>query len=343
MTFRAFLSLLRGGQIRVLGSLSKAARDYHRVAFLAAGLTSGLLRRLAVGPVALDALATDPQIDPGMHDGLKAWLQAGVALGELGLQPDGYVVRGKLARALTDPNNDAAAAFVEELAYLHNTLITQSPERLRADHPFTLADQNARMIARSSRLVEPFIYEALAGVVPKHGPVRLLEIGCGAAAYIRSAALRNPELTAVGVELQAEAAALATENIARWNLGARVSIEAGDIRRRKPDASFDVATLHQNIYYFPVAERTGLLCHVRSFLKTGGRLLLTTVCQGRGSTAAVLDLWGAMTAGCGRLPEPTEMVAQMEKAAFAGVTARSLIPRESFYAFVGTNPSSERP
>jgi cyclopropane fatty-acyl-phospholipid synthase-like methyltransferase len=180
-------------------------------------------------------------------------------------------------------------------------------------------------------------------VVPEHGPVKLLEIGCGAAAYIRAAALRNPKLTALGVELQADAAALATENIARWNLASRVSIEVGDIRKRNPDASFDLATLHQNIYYFRVAERTGLLCHVRSFLKTGGRALLTTVCRGRGSTAAVLDLWGAMTAGCGRLPEPMEMVAQMEEAGFVGVTARSLIPGQSFYAFVGTNRGSERP
>jgi hypothetical protein len=44
-----------------------------------------------------------------------------------------------------------------------------------------------------------------------------------------------------------------------------------------------------------------------------------------------------MTAGCGRLPEPTELVAQLEAAGFSGVTARSLIPGESFYAFVGTN------
>ncbi len=338
MNLRTLLALLRGGQIRVLGALGKAARGYHRVAFLGAGLRSGVLQRLAAGPLTLDVLAADLRIDPAMHDGLRAWLQAGVALGELALQPEGYAVRGKLSRTLTDPTNDAAAAFVEEMAYLHSTLITEAPERLRTGRPFTLADQDARMIARSSRLVEPFICEALAGVVPAHGPVRLLEIGCGAAAYIRSAALRNPELTAVGVELQAEAAALARENITRWNLDTRVSIEMGDIRTRTPDAVFDLATLHQNIYYFHVAERVGMLRHVRSFLKAGSRLLLTTVCQGRGSTAAVLDLWGAMTAGCGRLPESKEMVAQLEEAGFVGVTARSLIPGESFYAFVGTNP-----
>lgn len=342
MTLRTFLLLLRGGQLRVLGSLSKAARDYHRVAFLAAGLNSGVLSRLADGPIAFATLAADLQIDPAMHEGLQAWLQTGVALGELDLRPEGYVVRGRLSRTLIDPHHDAAAAFVEELGFLHNALITQAPERLRSARPFVLADQDARMIARSSRIAEPFICEALDRVVPKHGPVRLLEIGCGAAAYIRYAALRNPELTAVGVELQAGAAVLATENIARWNLGSRISIEVGDIRDKSPEPAFDLATLHQNIYYFPVAERAGLLRRVRAFLKPGGRVLLTTICQGRGSTAAVLDLWGAMTAGCGRLPQPTEMADQMKEAGFADIAAKSLIPGQSFYAIVGTNPGVER-
>ena len=175
-------------------------------------------------------------------------------------------------------------------------------------------------------------------MIPSRGPFRLLEIGCGSGAYIRWASQRNPELTAVGVELQEAAAALAGENIASWGLTGRVTVEVGDIRRRTPAADFDLATLHQNIYYFPAADRPALLRHVRGFLKPGGRLLLTTECRGDSTAAAVLDLWGAMTAGCGRLPAPDELVAQLEAAGFAGVAAHSLIPGESFYAFAGTHP-----
>jgi SAM-dependent methyltransferase len=343
MKLRTWLALMRGGQFRVIGSLSRAARGYHRVAFLAAGLNSGWLERLARAPRSFDALAADLKIAPGMHDGLRAWLRIGVELGELGLGPQGYSLRGKLSRLLVDPAQDAAAAFVEELAFLHNTLITQTPERLRRGRAFTLDDQDARMIARSSRLAEPFICEALAEVVPRTGPFNLLEIGCGAGAYMRYAALRNPKLTAVGIELQTEAAALAVGNMAAWELGNRVAIEMGDIRSKPPEAAFDLATLPQNIYYFPVAERIAVLRHVRAFLKPGGRLLLTTLCRGPGSTAAVLDLWGAMTAGCGRLPEPREMVAQLTEAGFGEVAARSLVRGESFYAFTGTNPAVAHP
>ena len=340
MKFATFWSLLRGGQLRAITSLGRAASNYHRVGFLAAGLSSGWLRRLSAGPVAFETLATDLQIPAEMRDGLMVWLQTGVALGELTLQPQGFVVYGKLSRMLLKPNNDAAAAFVEEMANLHNALIAQAPERIRSGRFFTLGDQDARLVARSSRLVEPLICEALAEVVPRRGPFKLLEIGCGSAAYIRSAALRNPELTSLGVELQAEAAGLARENVAVWGLENRVAIELGDIRERTPEAIFDLATLHQNIYYFPVAERVALLSHVRSFLKPEGRLLLTTICRGGSSTASILDLWGAMTAGCGRLPEPAEMMAQIEQAGFSTRTTKKLIPGESFYAFVAINRKS---
>src|SRR5207253_1093878 len=84
------------------------------------------------------------------------------------------------------------------------------------------------------------------GVVPRAGPVRLLEIGCGSAVYIRHAAGRNPELTALGLELQPEVAALAAENVSAWGLARRVAIEAGDVMARAAEAAFDLATLHNN-------------------------------------------------------------------------------------------------
>ncbi len=335
MTLRTLASLIRNRQFRILLSLSRTVRGYHRLAFVASGLSSGVLRRLAAGPVSPERLAVDFAADDSMRAGLVAWLQLGERLGELQGGPSGYKLRGKLSRKLVDPTYDAAAAFVEEVATLHNTLITQSPDRLRRASRFTLADQDGRLVARSSRIVEPLICEAIDAVIPAHGPVRLLEIGCGSAAYIRYAAERNSELTALGLELQPSAAALAVENISQWGLGKRVTIEVGDVRQRRTEPVFDVATLHQNIYYFPVESRVGVLRHVGQFLQPGGRLLLTTVCQGRGVTGSILNLWGTMTEGCGGLPTPTEMVAQLREAGFLDVTYTGLVPGEGFYSFVG--------
>lgn len=137
-------SLIGNGQLPLLLSTMRLARASYRVAFLAAGLSSGLLRRLAAGPVPVHHLTSEFDVDSSMRDGLAAWLHLGVSVGELRLGPEGYTLRGKLARKLTDPTNDAAAAFIEEIAQLDMMLITRTPERLRQARRFTLAEQDGR-------------------------------------------------------------------------------------------------------------------------------------------------------------------------------------------------------
>jgi SAM-dependent methyltransferase len=168
------------------------------------------------------------------------------------------------------------------------------------------------------------------------GLLRLLEVGCGSGVHIRHAATRNAALTALGLELVPDVAEVARANVARWNLDGRVAIEVGDVRARAPEAVFDLATLHNNVNYFPVDERVDVLRYVRDFLRPGGRLLVTIACLGRGGAVDVLNLWGAMTAGCGRLPAPDELARQIEQAGFSSVVRRSLIPGESFFSFTAT-------
>jgi hypothetical protein len=111
-------------------------------------------------------------------------------------------------------------------------------------------------------------------------------------------------------------------------------VEAGDVRDREPKPEFDLLTLHQNIYYFPVAERVALLARLRGWLRPGGRILLTTVCRGASPVNEILSLWGAITEGCGRLPDPGELVEQLRQAGYRDANARNLMPGQGFYRFL---------
>src|SRR5262249_6269554 len=154
------------------------------------------------------------------------------------------------------------------------------------------------LVARSSRVLEPFVREAVDDAVPARGPIRLLEVGCGSGIYIHHAATRNGELTALGLALVPEVAEVARAKRARGNLAHRVTIAVGDVRTRAPEPVYDLATLHNNINYFPVAARVDVLRHVRGFLRPSGRLLVTIACLGRGGSVDMLNLWGAMTVAC---------------------------------------------
>ena len=331
-----FFKLWKSGQLKLPMRLLRLLQPVYQAAFLATAAEQGILRRLAAGPVTLAQLAEDFASDPQSVEALEAWLQVGVLSGELQFEGQGYSLRGKLARELAQEKNDAWVAFLEEGVSLHFNLLRELPERLRENRPFTLADQDGELIARSSRLLEPLVFKAIDGVVPSQGQLRLLEVGCGSGTYIHYAAQRNPELKALGIELQPEVAQMARRNLEAWGLTPRASVETGDLRDFSPEPVYDVATLHNNIYYFPTDERVAVLAHLKGFLKPGGRLLLTTSCRGNSIVNGLLNLWGAATAGCGPLPPPAEMQTQFREAGFQAVTAKKLYPFETFFAFVGT-------
>jgi cyclopropane fatty-acyl-phospholipid synthase-like methyltransferase len=223
--------------------------------------------------------------------------------------------------------------MVEEVVELHHKLITATIPKLRAGELWSLSDQDGELIARSSRVLEAFQAEVIKSTFPAGGALRLLEIGCGSGVYMRYAAERNPSLTALGVELQLAVAEMARTNLRGWGLGSRVKVETGDIREKAPDERFDIATLYNNIYYFPVEERVALLNHIRSFLRPGGFLLLTTCCQGGSLPAEALNLWGAATCGAGRLPAEDELVSQLHEAGYSTVNTKNLLPGDRFVAF----------
>jgi SAM-dependent methyltransferase len=336
------MAMLRRGQMMLLVRVMRLLGPFYRLVWLVAAFRAGLLARLAGGAVAFDELARLMVGGPGDHDWLRKWLELGVRVGELHCDGDRYALRGFLARHLAQPQHDAVIALLEEVATLHHTLIMETPRRLARAERFTLADQDGVLIARSSLLVRPFVHEAIDEVVPRRGALSMLEVGAGSGTYIRYAAERNRDLTAFGLELQPEVAEFANTNLREWGLAGRARVDHGDVRDLKPDASFDLVTFHNNIYYVPVVERVALLRHAGALLKPAGKLLVTSACSGGGPTSVALDIWSAGTERCGRLPAPEELIDQMRAAGFAEARSRSLVPGDSFYAFFATKPASQR-
>jgi 4-hydroxy-2,2'-bipyrrole-5-carbaldehyde O-methyltransferase len=332
MFFKPLFRLLRHGRLTALLGVGAELKPFYRLTWLAAAGEAGLLGRLAAGPATFDSLAEFCGAGGEGREALLAWLQLGVRLRLLSLGPRGYELRGQ-AKALARPENDAALAMVEEVAGLHHKLLLATLPRLRNGELWSLADQDGELIARSSRVLEAFQEEVIRRTFPAHGALRLLEIGCGSGIYLRYAASRNSALTALGVELQPAVAAVARANLRGWGLEGRVTIEEVDIRAKVSGERFDIATLYNNIYYFPVDERVALLEHIGSFLRPGGFLVLITLCQGGSLGAEALNLWGAATCGAGRLPDEDEMVSQLRQAGYGTVRTMNLLPGDRFLAF----------
>jgi SAM-dependent methyltransferase len=331
MSIKPVLKLVRNHQLLALTGSQALLKPFYQLNYLVAAKECGLFELLAA-PKRFEQLAEVYCRDDKAREALKAWLGLGVRLGYLRLDSEGYRLKG-LAKRLALPENDAAIALLQEAAELHSGLISQTIGKLGRGELWNLEDQDGEIIARSSRIMEAFQTEAIDRFFPASGVASLLEIGCGSGFYIQYAAKRNPSLTALGLELQSNVAAVARQNIAEWGLAGRVRIETGDIRGKTPDECFRIVTLYNNIYYFPVESRVSLLQHIRQFIQPGGFLLLITCCQGGSLAVEVLNLWGAATSTGGRLPGKHELIGQLHHAGFADVQTIRLIPGEELWAF----------
>ncbi|MFT2020437.1 SAM-dependent methyltransferase [Streptomyces sp. 796.1] len=338
MKIKTFAKLVRSRQLPLAVRMPKdLSAPVYRASFLAAAATSGVLRHLAQQPLDAPALADEL----GLHEEEKllgSWLDMGVRVGDLGQRGGRYRLRSRLAKGLARPDSDAYAALLEQLMRFHAPLLLDAPNMLREGRRVSIADQDGALIARSSRVLEP----AVQGVVEQHvdrtAPVRLLEVGCGSGTYVRHATSLNDRLTAVAIDLQSEVVEQARVNLDKWGLADRVEIARGDLRTYSTDQKFDLVTLHNNIYYFPQGERIKVLERARSFLMPGGKLLLTTSCQGGGPGLEMLNLWCAYADFTGPLPHPETLVGQFREAGFSQVRSRRLVPGEEFRAFTGVNP-----
>ena len=331
----AVFEFIKKKQLVPLLRLYGMSTPFYRLGYIAALVSNGCIQVLKEKSASLDELMSTIDIEKEYSEEVKAWLQVGIRLGEISLKNGKYRLSGISKDLASIVENEALLAIIEEIAMLHHNLILRTPAKLMDGRKWTINDQDGEMIARSSRILEPFQNEVINTMYPRAKSIRLLEVGCGSGIYIKHAAMRYPQLKAVGVELQAPVVEMARHNIEKWGLQDQVKIESGDIREKNFPNSFDLVTLYNNIYYFPVGERIELLKHLRSFLKQGGSLILTTGCQGGTLVMELLNLWGATTQGCVRLPYVKEMVSQMKNAGFENIKKKNLLPGDAFYVFKG--------
>jgi SAM-dependent methyltransferase len=134
-----------------------------------------------------------------------------------------FTLRSRLARS----ESDAARAFLVNLPRTHAPLLAAAPDRIRLGAKYNLADLDSGLIARSSLTVEFAIRSLMDEVIQPQGRSRLLEVGCGSGAYMRHAAERNPDLTALGLDLSPEVVAATREELRRKGSRAVRRCDAG--------------------------------------------------------------------------------------------------------------------
>ena len=119
------------------------------------------------------------------------------------------------------------------------------------------------------------------------GGARHLEIGCGAANALLSLLASLPRMSAVGIEIDGGAIALARRRARDLGVEDRVEFRHADARDLAEEASFDSANWSQQ--FFPAGGRGEVLETAWRALKPGGYLLATMFGDPPGSAEALRE------------------------------------------------------
>jgi hypothetical protein len=219
----SWLKLLRLPHLAAQAGIDRDINAGVRLNFLYAACASGLLRQLREWKQRSEL---KPQFET-----LDAMLEVGVALGELKRHGDRYRISGRRALALSGQDGDSLAALIEEFVTYHAAVYRDFGNLSAPAGKGNYLAGKGEVIARSSRILEPFMVEFVQSQVVGKGPLSMLEVGCGSGIYLYHAACANPQATGIGIDFQIEVIAETSKRLVDCGLAPRFRVMYADIRR----------------------------------------------------------------------------------------------------------------
>lgn len=335
MNVRYMLSAWRTMKIPGLWPIMRDWFPFMRMHFLHAAFESGLLRALQNGSTREELIE---KLDVQRPELLDALLDMGLALKELELRHCVFSLKGKRSKALAAPQGDVVAAVVQANTTYYNAAYRHLAERLcGASLGNDLADIG-ETVARFSKIGEPILNSFVQSLVPSSGPLRILDVGCGSGFVLRTAWKACSEATGTGIDADPKVAAQARANLLQWGLQDRFHIIAGDIRSHMDDlqGGFDLITVLNLIYYFPIEERSELFGLLRSLLSPSGCLALVNNFESKGKdvAAANLNIVNCSLNNLTALPNLDSIKCQLAESGFTRIKITRFMPKNEFYGIV---------
>ena len=332
MNPRYVLSFLRIFKIPGMLPIMKDWQAFLRMHFIFAAYESGLLAALADGPRSKEAL--NQALSVKRPDLLAALLDVGLAVKELGVKEQVFFLKGKRAKAAADPKADVVAAMIQANVSYYNDAYRHAASRIKgAPLGEDLADIGD-LVARFSKGIEPIVREFISAIVTGRDSMRVLDVGCGSAFFLRSVHQANPQARGVGIETDPPVVVQAQENIAAWGLSERFTIVQGDVRQPPPEAAgpFDLINMSNMLYYFDRQERSELLRGMHQRLAPSGTLsvVMNFASRGKDPSAANLNLVNCSLKGLHPLPDVEQIREELTECGFREIRMHNFLPASTF-------------
>lgn len=326
---RALTRLLRVPDKLAMLALVRGMTGQVRLATASALLRSGVFEALRE-PRSLDELVEAV----GAQDAalLRNLLDLGVQRGLLRRRGAHYAAKGALARTLVREPDGPLASMLAEVTTYHQEVFQGLDERLSTGASPPYLERYGELVARSSRIMAPWIEAFSAEAIGVDRPRRILELGCGTGAYLEHYGRLHDGHSGVGIDFDTAVVAAAEDRMCLAYPMERFTVVAGDMRDAAtwPVGPFDVITAHQNVYYFDSDERREVWRSCRGHLADDGRLVIVSAFAG-GPMSDYFALILGSTQGCRALPTVDAVVEELRGAGFEVVRRERMIPGDAVW------------
>lgn len=302
-----------------------------RLQFLGVASRSGVAKALSE-PSSIAEIARTSDVDDA--ELLEALLEMGVALGEVRRRGDRFEAKGRRLRAVIGESSDLRG-LVEELVACDSPIYTALESHLRGEPRRDYLDGVGDAVAQASRLVEPILVPTIRGIVRSKRPRSVLDIGCGSGVYLRHVLDEAPRTRVVGIDSDDGALDVARRTLTGMPAAELLNVALEEFTASEP-APFDLVMLLQNIYYWPPAERPGVLSTLRGLAPDGTVIVASAAPRGTAFNRH-FDLVLRVTERNWRLPTRTELESGMQQAGFEHTEIFEAIPRSGFLIGIGSS------
>jgi hypothetical protein len=109
MKLSTLFHLMTSGQTSLMFQLFKMSNEFYRACFISTAVSEGIFDAFTEGRSSFEALRD--KLNIGLNqEGLLAWLELGVSLGELKRNKDEFQIKGRFSKVLIDPTNTSVCA-----------------------------------------------------------------------------------------------------------------------------------------------------------------------------------------------------------------------------------------
>jgi 2-polyprenyl-3-methyl-5-hydroxy-6-metoxy-1,4-benzoquinol methylase len=338
MKLKYLITVLRTMKIPGLFPIMRDWQALVRMHFMYAALESGLLEALST-PASRDDLIQ--KLNVKRPELLEALLDVGLSVKELAFENGLYSIKGKRSKALAGNEGDMLTAMIQANVTYYSSAYRNAADRI---HGAPLGDDLEKIgdvVARFSKIGEPFIRHFTADIVSGRKSMRILDVGCGSGLFLQSIFNANSNATGIGIDIDVAVVEQARQNIENWGLSDKFMIMEGDICSPPEgiEGSFDLITLYNVLHYFTSEKRIELLRILHSMLSPDGTLAISTFLRSNGEDlgAANLNMVNSSLEGLAPLPDIDELTTELEGSGFKRIKTQRLIPGSTFYGIAAGN------